>query len=164
MVWRDFMKKINFLIKLKTEEKLSIIDPSDEIKESYIKKSENSLKSAIILLDNEQIDDSVSLTYYSMYNMLTALLRKTGIKCENHMGSIIILKELFNLDNSKILSAKTERVDKQYYIDFKATREQVEKMVGEAKEFNSLLYAFIEKTTAKEVSTYRNELNKSLNE
>lgn len=158
------MKKINFLIKLKIEEKLNIVDPSDEIKESYINKSENSIKSATILLDSGQIDDSVSLTYYSMYNMLTALLRKTGIKCENHMGAIIILKELFNFDNSKILSAKTERIDKQYYIDFKVTREQVEKMVEEAKKFNSLLYAFIEKITSKEVSEYRNELNLSLNE
>ena len=122
------------------------------------------MESAIILLDNEQIDDAVSLTYYSMYNMLTALLRKTGIKCENHMRSIIILKELFNLDNYKILSAKTERVDKQYYVDFKVTREQVEKMIEEAKEFNSLLYSFIEKMTSKEVSKYRDELNKSLNE
>jgi len=33
------MKKINFLIKLKAEEKLIIVDASDEIKESYINKS-----------------------------------------------------------------------------------------------------------------------------
>ena len=51
------MKQINFLIKLNKEKKLSIVEPSEDIKESYIQKSNNSLKSAIILLENSQIDD-----------------------------------------------------------------------------------------------------------
>ena len=46
------MKKINFLIRLKEEGKISTIEPSDEIKESYVNKSASSLKSAKILLEN----------------------------------------------------------------------------------------------------------------
>jgi uncharacterized protein (UPF0332 family) len=30
-----------------------------------------------------------------MYNSLTALLFRVGIKCENHAGSILLLKKLF---------------------------------------------------------------------
>ena len=44
------MRKINFLIKLKKEGKLKVIEPNSNVKESYIEKSGNSLKSAEILL------------------------------------------------------------------------------------------------------------------
>ena len=90
------MKKINFLIKLKKERKLELIEPSEEIKESYIKKSESNLMSAKILSENNKLEESVGLAYYSMYNQLLALLSKIGIKSENHSASIILLKELFD--------------------------------------------------------------------
>ena len=109
------MRKINFLAKLFDEGKLQLVNPSEEIKDSYIKKSESNLISAKILLENNKLEESVSLVYYSMYHMLTALLFKVGIKCENHSASIILLKELFSIDNSGIFFAKKERVDKQYY-------------------------------------------------
>lgn len=83
------MKKINFLIKLKKEGNLKIVEPSEDIKESYINKSKNSLKSAKILLENDQFEDAVPMAYYSMYHMLTALLCKVGIKCENHSAAIL---------------------------------------------------------------------------
>lgn len=86
------MRKINFLIKLKKEGKLKVIEPNSNVKESYIEKSRNSLISAELLLVNGQIENSVPMAYYSMYNMLTALLYFAGIRCENHSASIIILK------------------------------------------------------------------------
>ena len=156
------MKKINFLIRLKEEGKLSIIEPSDEIKESYVKKSAGSLRSAKILLENEQIEDAVPMAYYSMYNMLTALLYKAGIKCENHSASIIILKELFGIGNSEILSAKTERVDKQYYVDFEITKGEVGNLIKSAEQFNSMLYDFIDKLTTKQALDYKKEFEDSL--
>ena len=156
------MKKINFLIRLKKEGKISIIDPTDEIKESYVRKSANSLKSAKILLENGQIEDAVPMAYYSMYNMLTALLYKVGIKCENHSASITILKELFGIENSKIIFAKKERVDKQYYVDFKITKEEVGNMIKSAEQFNSMLYDFIDKLTTKQASDYKKEFEDSL--
>ena len=156
------MKKINFLIRLKEEEKLLIIDPSEEVKESYIKKSASSLKSAEILLGNGQVEDAVPMAYYSMYNMLTAILYKVGIKCENHSASIIILKELFGIENSKIIFAKKERVDKQYYVDFKITKEEVGNMIKSAEQFNSMLYNFSDKLTTKEALEYKREFEDSL--
>jgi len=156
------MRKINFLIKLKKEGKLKLIEPSGNVKESYILKSKNSLESAKILLENGQIENAVPMAYYSMYNMLTALLYFAGIKCENHSASIIILKELFGIDSSKISFAKTERVDKQYYINFKVSKAEVESMIESAEEFNSMLYGFIEKLTTKQLSGYKEELDKAL--
>ena len=156
------MRKINFLIQLNKENKLQIVESNENIKEAYITKSNNSLKSSKILINNDQIEDAVPMIYYSMYYMLTALFYKLGIKCENHSASIIILKELFNLDNSKISFAKTERVDKQYYIDFKITKKQVEEFLKIAEEFNSKIYDFIDRMTTKEISKYREELKESL--
>ena len=152
------MKKIIFLIQLNREGKLKLIESNDNIKESYLIKSKNSFKSAKILIENNQIEDSVPMIYYSMYNLLTALLYKCGIKCENHSGSIIMLKEIFDLDNSKIEFAKKERIDKQYYVDFKVTEKQVKDFLKIAEEFNSILYNFIERLNSKEITIYREKL------
>ena len=153
------MKKINFLAKLAEENKLKIIEPNDNMKESYIQKASHSLNSSSILLSNNEVENAVPLAYYSMYNMLTALLYKIGIKCENHSASIILLKNLFKLDNSKITFAKKERLDKQYYVDFELEKEDVEKLIESAKEFNSILYDFIEKLTSEDIAKYREKLN-----
>lgn len=149
------MKKIKFLSKLKKEEKLALVESSEDIKESYIKKSESSLASSKILLDNDKLEESVALSYYSMYNMLIALLFKVGIKCENHNASIILMKELFNLDNSDISSAKTERIDKQYYTDFKITKQEIIDAIKNAEIFNSKLLGFISKLNNEDIKNYR---------
>lgn len=117
------MKNI-FLNKLKEEGKLETIEPSDEICESYLDKSDKCIKSAKVLLENKLYENSVSMSYYAMYNSLTALLFRSGIKCENHSGSILLLKLLFEQKELfKVISdAKKERIDKQYYV----TEEKVE--------------------------------------
>ncbi len=152
------MKKINFLAKLFNERKLQLVDPSEEIKQSYLKKSESNLISAKILLENNKLEESVSLVYYSMYHMLTALLFKLGIKCENHSASIILLKELFSIDNSDIFFAKKERVDKQYYTDFYITKEEVLEAVKIAEDFNKRLFDFISKLDNQKIKEYREKL------
>jgi len=107
-----------FLIKLKKEERLELVEPSENICDSYLEKSNNCLKSAKILLKNNLYENSISMSYYAMYNILLALLFKTGIKCENHSGSIILLKLLYdeNYLYDLISEAKKERIDKQYYV------------------------------------------------
>jgi len=149
------MKKINFLAKLSDEGKLQLVDPSEEIKQSYLKKSESNLISAKILLENNKLEESVSLVYYSMYHMLTALLFKLGIKCENHSASIILLKELFSIDNSNIFFAKKERIDKQYYIDFNISKQEILEAIRIAEDFNKKLLDFISKLDNQKIKEYR---------
>lgn len=107
-----------FLNKLKKEEKLELIEPSEDICNSYSEKSVNCLKSAKLLLQNNLYENSIGMSYYAMYNLLLALLFRVGIKCENHGGSILLLKLLFGEnDLYKLISeAKKERIDKQYYV------------------------------------------------
>jgi len=119
------MRRIKFLVKLVSEGRLESVEPSEKISISYLRKSESNLASAKILLENGHPEESVSLAYYSMYNALAALLFRIGIKCENHSASILLLKEVFRIDNSDISFAKKERIDKQYYVDFHATEEDV---------------------------------------
>ncbi len=149
------MKKISFLSKLKREGKLQLVSPSETIKESYLKKSESNLASAKILLENERLEESVSLAYYSMYNMLTAILFQVGIKCGNHTASIILLNSLFGIDNNSISSAKDERIDKQYYVDFSVTREDTVELIETAEEFNKNLFDFSSKMNSQKIKAYR---------
>ena len=149
------MKKINFLIKLKLDGKLQLVEPSEEIKQSYLGKSESNLISAKILLNNNRLEESVGLAYYSMYHLLTALLFKIGIKSENHSASIILLKELFNMNNKEISEAKSERIDKQYYIDFKISSEEVQNTIRIAELFNSAIFDFISKINNEQIKHYR---------
>lgn len=153
------MKEINFLSKLLKEEKLEIVGSSEELKLSYIRKSESNLDSSKILLRNNKLEESITFTYYSMYHMLTALLYKIGIKCENHTGSIILMRLLFGLDNSEIFNAKKERVDKQYYTNFKITKEEILMSIKDTEKFNSLILDFILRLTNEEIIRYRKKFS-----
>jgi uncharacterized protein (UPF0332 family) len=152
------MKKTSFFEKLNKEEKLLLVEPSDEIKESYIEKSGSNLISAKILLENGRLEEAVSLAYYSMYHMLTALLYKAGIKCENHTASIILLEKVFEISNKEISFAKTERIDKQYYTDFAITQEEVREAIHSAEDFNKKLFDFISRIDRQKIKEYRDRL------
>ncbi|MCK5233387.1 MAG: HEPN domain-containing protein [Candidatus Aenigmarchaeota archaeon] len=135
------MKRRGFFDNLKYEGKLELVEPSEDIYESYIEKSDNCLKSAKILLSNSLYENSVSMSYYAMYNALTALLFKIGIKCENHSGSILAFKKLFErYDLFKIISsAKKERIDTQYYLASKEDalgKKSVENLFSDAEKFS----------------------------
>lgn len=149
------MRKINFLTKLYREEKLQFVEPSENVKTAYLQRSEESLSSAKALLKIGNLKDSVALAYYSMYHCLLALLFRTGIKCENHAAAIILLKEVFGKDNRKISKAKEERVDKQYYVDFKVTEKEVEESVAIAEEFIADTRAFIDTLKQEDINHYQ---------
>lgn len=143
------MKRQDFLKKLKKEEKLELVEGSEEICASYLSKSDESLKSAKILLDNGLLENSVALAYYSMYHITVALMRKAGIKCENHTGNMLLLKEAFQLPqlSSKLCDTKKERIDKQYYIDFEITRKETEGLIKATEDFVIELKLVIDELT-----------------
>src|SRR3989338_5496232 len=151
------MKKISFLIKLAKEEKLQAVEPSDEVKEAYLQRSNESLSSAKALLKIGNLKDAVALAYYSMYHCLLAALFKIGIKCENHAASIILLQEVFGVDNSKISKAKSERVDKQYYVDFSVNLEEAKNSIKIAEEFIVDINNLIATLTEEKIKEYHDE-------
>ena len=159
------MKKTNFLNKLKKEGKLKLIEPSEEMKSSYLQKADNYIKASKILFQNKLLENSVSESYYCMYNSLLALFFKTGIKSENHSASIILLKQIFNQDGLfKIISfAKKERIDKQYYIEsqqkFELTEDSCKDMILKAEDFLVKIKLFIDELSNKDITEYRNKFN-----
>jgi len=157
---KNFMRKNNFLTKLKGEEKLEEVEPSEEVSNSYLDKANNCLASAKLLFENELYENSVGLSYYTMYNSLVALLFKSGIKCENHAASILLLKILFNQKELfKIISdAKEERVDKQYYVTTEKvdmTKESSEELVLKAEDFLVKMKLVIKELKNEEIDTFR---------
>ncbi|MBU0459751.1 MAG: HEPN domain-containing protein [Nanoarchaeota archaeon] len=154
------MRKSNFLSKLKAEGKLKLVEESEEMMLSYLKKSSDSLKAAKLLLNAGLEENSVSSSYYAMYNSLIALLFKCGIKCENHTRAIMLLKEFGLFELEKIIrKAKKERIDKQYYADtennLKLNATIAKELVSEAEEFIFSLRAYLTKLKSSDISMLR---------
>ena len=148
-----------FLNKLKRENKLQLVEPSNEISSSYQRKADNCLKSAKILARENLNENSITEAYYSMYNISLSLFFKCGIKCENHSAAILLLKDIFSLTklSNDLAEAKKERIDKQYYTDFRITKKEVEQGILNAEKFNGDLKAFISELKKSDIDIYRNK-------
>src|SRR3989344_7564776 len=153
-----------FLNKLKKEGKLELVEPSEDICESYSDKSANCLKSAKLLLQNNLYENSVGMSYYAMYNQLTALLFMAGIKCENHAGSILLLKILFNEEElfKLVSNAKKERIDKQYYVTTEKdeiTKEIAEELLKNAENFVLKMKLLVKRLNNDSITKIRNNFD-----
>jgi uncharacterized protein (UPF0332 family) len=98
------------------------------------------------------------MAYYSMYYSVLALFFATGIKCENHTAAIILLTEIFAIDNSDLEYAKTERIDKQYYVMSAPVREDVVALIHTGESFNAELLDVIDRLTNEKIEKYRKKL------
>jgi uncharacterized protein (UPF0332 family) len=143
------------LKKLHKDATLTLVDPSGEMKSAYLKKSDSHLTSARLLLDNDLFEQSVSMAYYSMYYSALALFFAAGIKCENHTAAIILLREVFSIDSTDLEHAKTERIDKQYYITSAPIRDEVVMLIRTAESFNAVLLDAIDRLTGEKIGKAR---------
>ncbi len=155
------MKDLTFLKKLKKNRIIEIVEPSEEMKSSYLIKSENCLKSAKILFENQLHENSTSEAYYCIYNSLLSLLFKIGIKSENHSASIILFDKLFEKRYLvEIISwAKEERIDKQYYVEThqitKVTKESCKEMILKAEDFLVKMKLLINEISNEKINSSR---------
>ena len=157
--------KNKFLNKLKNEEKLGLVEPSEDICNSYSEKSANCLKSAKLLLQSNLYENSIGMSYYAMYNILLALLFRAGIKCENHGASVLLLKLLFGENELyKLISeAKKERVDKQYYVTTEKdeiTKEIADELLNNANDFVLRLKVVIKNLNNDTIDNIRQKFEK----
>jgi len=152
-----------FLTRLKKEGKLELVEPSEEICDSYSEKSSNCLRSAKLLLENRLYENSIGMSYYAMYNLLTALLFKTGIKCENHSASILMLNILFDENKLfKLISdAKKERIDRQYYVTTEEiTKEDAQDLLENTENFILKMKVAMAKIDNEHIDAIREKLQK----
>lgn len=101
-----------------------------------------------------------------MYNSLSALLFKIGIKSENHSASIILFDKIFKKsDLTKIISwAKEERIDKQYYVEtqqiVKVTKESCKEMILKAEDFLIKMKLLLNEISNEEISLSRENFDR----
>ncbi|NCN98987.1 HEPN domain-containing protein [Candidatus Pacearchaeota archaeon] len=155
------MIKSNFLNKLKQEERLELVDPSEEISKSYLIKSEKCMQVAKLAYGAGIYENAVSEAYYSIYNTVQSLFFKCGIKCENHSGAVLLIKELFDLENLYLIFSefKKDRIDNQYYIPMNDAepihKEKCDERLKVAQRFNVELRAYFGKLTIQEINNLR---------
>lgn len=159
------MKEFNFLKKVKRKGIAELVEPSEEMKSSYLAKAENCLKSAKILFKNNLYENSTSEAYYCMYNSLLSLLFKIGIKSENHSASIILFDKIFgDKELAKTLFwAKEERIDKQYYVETqqitKVSQTSCKEMILKAEDFLVKIKLKISELNREQVNLAREYFN-----
>lgn len=153
----------NFLIKLRKNRKLELVDESQEMCISYLIKSENCLRSSKILLKESIYENSIIDSYYAMYNCVLALFFKCGIKCENHTGSIIILREIFKIPQlAKLLKqAKKSRIDSQYYVSesSKINYKDVEEAIKSTEKFSLQIKFIINSIKKSEIERIKRDIS-----
>lgn len=160
------MRELTFLRKLKKKRIIELVEPSEEMKLSYLIKAENCIKSAKRLFQNQLYENSISEAYYCIYNSLLSLLSKIGIKSENHSASVILFDKLFNkTDLAKIISwAKGERIDKQYYVEtqqiIRVTKESCNEMILKAEDFLIKMKLLINDIGNEKINSIREDFNK----
>lgn len=155
------MKNSNFLIKLKKENNLKLVEPSEEISKSYLSKSDKCIKVAELAYNAKIYENAVSEAYYSIYNLVLSLFFKCGIKCENHSAAVILIKNLFKLNELyNIFSEfKKDRIDNQYYVPVSGNepvnKEKCAERIKTAKEFNVRIIAYTNNLKLKEINEIR---------
>jgi len=153
------MKKLNFLDKLKQEEKLILVEPSEEISKSYLIKSDKCFKVAKLAYEAGIYENAVSEGYYSIYNIVMALFFKCGIKCENHSASVILIRNLFKLEEFYLIFSefKKDRIDNQYYIPITEVvdKEKCSERLMIVQKFNLELRSYMDRLNISEIEKIR---------
>ncbi|MFP4115795.1 MAG: HEPN domain-containing protein [Candidatus Aenigmatarchaeota archaeon] len=129
---------------------IEITEPSKNLAKSYMKKSENSLKT----MNSTPAEDwKVTTAYYTCYQALYALLQRTGINSEIHDCTIELMR-FFDFDEEDInfiKGLKEKRIDAQYYVTKEVKLEDENKV----KDFRLKCKELLEETNFDEV---RNEI------
>ncbi len=148
----------SFIARLLQEGRIRLLQPNLDQSRGYLEKSYTSLLSAKALHRIRHFDDATTLTYYSMYNAALAILFKCGIKSENHVGTVMLLRELFGIRVKSIEDARKERIEKQYYIDRGATELECMEGLRAAESFNELVRIRAERLTEEDIRMAREAL------
>jgi len=108
------MVNIKWCAKLKNGIKL--IEPNQNVAESYFLKADNAISNAITSKTEEWKAISA---YYACYDAIYAMLQKVGIKCENHECSIALMEFLgFSSEEINFIKdLRDNRESAQYYVN-----------------------------------------------
>ncbi len=142
-------KKLGWCFRLK--DGLKIVEPNERLSKSYLEQAKSSLlRAEKDLNDNDLLWATVAI-YYAEYYALYSFLQRIGIKCENHLCSILAVGLLLGGDKTETINQhKDKRIDAQYYM--KVDQEiKVRIMLQEAKIFVSTFDECVSNLTENEI-------------
>jgi uncharacterized protein (UPF0332 family) len=152
-------KKINWCFKLK--DGLRIIEPNKRLSKSYLEQAKSSLLRAEKDLKDKDLLWTTVAIYYAEYYALCSFLQRIGIKCENHLCSIMAVGLLLGEDRIKTINQhKDKRIDAQYYMKIDQ-EDKVMVMLQEAKFFVVDFDEIVSNLSEKDVNEYRNKITSS---
>jgi uncharacterized protein (UPF0332 family) len=147
----------------KLKNPVELVEPSDNLSQAYIKKSNDSLDMAQLSIKNNKKDWAVTTLYYCQYFVLYSLLQKIGIKSENHTCSILLCENFINIIENKFIKQikkfKSERIEKQYYVsktDIDSI--DIDDMNRQTKKFQKYFIEKIVTLTSKDLLKIRNKI------
>jgi uncharacterized protein (UPF0332 family) len=108
-------------------------------------------------------DWAASAAYYARYYILYGLFMKCGIKSEIHECSIAVAKTVFSdlISESlveEIESAKTQRINMQYYTDRPVEENKLQKNIDTAGDFVIQLKSIMEKICEENIERIRRKI------
>lgn len=149
-------KKLKWCFGLK--DGLRIVEPSERLSESYLKEAKLSLERAEKNFNDGDLLWATVVIYYAEYYALYSFLQGIGVKCENHLCSIIAVAFILGEDKTQIINRhKDKRIDAQYYMKVDKENE-VNQMLKEAKTFVSMFDELISNLSEEKINLYRNKL------
>jgi uncharacterized protein (UPF0332 family) len=109
--------------------------------EEHIDIAESKLAAAKVLLQNEMYPDSISRSYYAMFNAAKALLLTEDSSPKTHEGVASEMGKLFRdkMDRELLsdLSRLQEVREKSDYTNYQPTKDETEEAIETAEEFIS---------------------------
>lgn len=146
-------KILSWCFKLK--DGLKAVGPNETLSKSYLEQAKSSLLKAEKDLKNNDLLWATVTIYYSEYYALYSFLQKIGIKCENHVCSILLVTFLLGEEKTKTINLhKDKRLDAQYYMKIDKEGE-IKEMLKDAKIFVSRFDELVSNLTEKEINEYR---------
>ena len=152
-------KKLAWCFKLK--DGIKMVEPNERLSKSYLEQAKSSLLRAEKDLNDKDLLWSTVAIYYAEYYALYSFLQRIGVRCENHVCSILSVSLLLGEDKTKTINQhKDKRIDAQYYM--KVDQElKIKSMLQEAKIFVSNFDEITSNLTESEIKEYREIISKN---
>ena len=152
-------KDINWCLKLK--DGLKITEPNENLAKAYLLEAKYSIERAEKNFKDGDLLWTTVVIYYAEYYALYSFLQRIGVKCENHVCSILSVSLLLGEDKTKTINQhKDKRIDAQYYM--KVDQElKIKSMLQEAKIFVSNFDEITSNLTESEIKEYREIISKN---
>lgn len=149
-------KRVKWCFKIK--DGVKITNPSKIISDSYIGLAKSTLKGAGMMLDGKDLLWATVMIYYAEYYALYSFLARIGVKCENHLCSILLVAYLLGREKTKKIERdRYRRVDAQYYLRT-VEEDRIMDMFNSAKIFVNEFDDIVSKIKDEKIDSYRRRL------